>query len=897
MKKYLSDQAASSAYQVLSQFDEDFPQLTQAIDEKEEDIEYIYSDSSDDEIGITHIESDSSVDILFDKKRRIEIERRENLHQKFNSNKNNNKESDIEDMANYGSYFTEELVASKKNKLLRKFLIYGFIALVAIAIIVILSVFLTRSPNDSGSEPIVDDSPSLGLEDFLEGRMYPSSFNGSWAGNDKMIFRDKIGNVILHNVRTNSSQILIPSDKEPLNQGVTFSLSYDEKFLLVARDYRKLFRSSFSAIYDILNVATGEVKELQVGGVQAPLLLAEWNPKSNGIIFNYNYDLYYKKSPEETEIRITTDGKPTIYNGVPDWVYEEEVFSSNTAYWFSPDGNLLSFIKFDDTQVPFIDLPIYGPAGRLEFQYPNSRFVHYPKSGAPNPKVTLIVANLEDLSAGRAVDLTVINPPSEVTDEHIIATVAWADNSNLITVWMNRIQNKAVIRKCQLDTCETIASLESNTGWIELFTQPLFNADGSAMAILASQPQENDGGPYRHVTMIPVEANGKQIPLTKGKFVVTELMKWNPDSNTIFYTANMANSSESKHLFAIKGEANAEPQCLTCGLISSYTKRPQDYFDADFSKDGSFFILSHKGPDIPEEFLYTFKEVTGKIELQRLSLWEKNEHLEDLVSNKAVPQTEIHEIPITGTDFTAKVMLQVPRTIDRSGRVKYPMLVDVYGGPDSFSVVKKFTLDWGSHLASNKSIIYARIDGRGSGLRGDKLLHQIYKKLGTVEIQDQINTARKLSETLPYIDPNRIGIWGWSYGGYASGLALAKDTDKTFKCAASVAPVTDWMYYDSIYTERFMDVPQKNLQSYIDSRLSTMAEGFRDKQYLLIHGTLDDNVHFQQSMALAKSLEKADILFKEVSYPDEDHGLVGVRPHLYHTLGKFFNDCFGIKSS
>lgn len=549
--------------------------------------------------------------------------------------------------------------------------------------------------------------------------------------------------MILHNVRTSDSRVLIPNDMEPLNQAISYSLSHDEKFLLVAREYRKLFRSSFSAIYDILDLETKEVKPLLVNNKQSHLLLAEWNPKSNGILFNFGYDLYYKKSPVDPEIRITTDGKPTVYNGVPDWVYEEEVFSSNIAFWFSPDGNLLSFIKFNDTSVPFIDIPIYGPAGMLDFQYPNSRFVHYPKSGVANPEVTLLIVNLDDLSSGRPVDLTEVKPPTEVTKDHIIATVAWADNSNLVSVWMNRIQNKAVIRKCQLEVCDTIASLESNTGWIDLFTQPLFKADGTALAILASQPQGDKFGSYRHVTLISTAKDGKQVPLTQGKFIVTEILKWHGDSNTIFYTANLANSSESKHLYAIKAEVNAKPHCLTCGLLSDFTKKPQEYFDADFSSDGSYFILSHKGPDIPEDFLYTFKEsASDQIELEKLSLLEQNEHLEETVSKKSVPLTEFHEIPIAGTEFTAKVLLQVPRNMDRSGKKKYPMLVDVYGGPDSFAVVKKFSLDWGSYLAANRSIIYAKIDGRGSGLRGDSLLHQIYKKLGTVEVEDQISTVK-----------------------------------------------------------------------------------------------------------------------------------------------------------
>lgn len=193
-------------------------------------------------------------------------------------------------------------------------------------------------------------------------------------------------------------------------------------------------------------------------------------------------------------------------------------------------------------------------------------------------------------------------------------------------------------------------------------------------------------------------------------------------------------------MYAIKGESGAKPQCLTCGLISSYSKAVQHYFEADFSKFGKFFILTMKGPDLPEDYLYTWKEQNGKVVLELKGLWEGNDHLKEIIKEKETPMTEFHEIQFS--NYSVKVMLQVPRNIDRSGKIKYPMLVDVYGGPDSFSVIRKFGLDWGSHLAANRSIIYARIDGRGSGLRGDRLLHQIYLRLGTVEIEDQLITAR-----------------------------------------------------------------------------------------------------------------------------------------------------------
>lgn len=543
------------------------------------------------------------------------------------------------------------------------------------------------------------------------------------------------GNVLLFNVIRNETTIIVSHDKKPLNQGVTFSLSFDGKYLLIARNLKKRFRRSFSAIYDVLDLETNIVKPLLVNNIHLSFYLAKWSPYSHGLIINYNYDLYYKVSPDAPETRITFDGSPHIYNGISDWVYEEEVLLTSVATWFNSDGKYLTFIKFNETKVPSIDLPIYGhPEDDFENQYLTRKYIHYPKVGAPNPNVSLVVVNLENVE-----DQMNINVPENVTTDHILATVAWASNDTLVSIWMNRIQNLAILRECHVKTktCRNVDVLRSDKGWLDLFTQPLFNQDGTKLAIIISQ----EG--YRHLTMISMN-DSRKVALTLGKYVVTKVLKWHGHSNTIFYTANKENSSESQHLFAINAISGSHPECLTCGLVSDYSWQRQKFFDAEFNPSGSHLILSFKGPDFPEDFLYTWvkDEDTGYIKLIKLSLWQGNSHLKQILFEKSIPSIEFHEIPITGHTFKAKVILQVPRDIDRSGRVKYPMLVDVYGGPNSVAVTKKFNMDWGSYLASNLSIIYARIDGRGSGLRGDEILHQVYKRLGTVEVQDQINTAK-----------------------------------------------------------------------------------------------------------------------------------------------------------
>ncbi|XP_063708670.1 venom dipeptidyl peptidase 4-like [Culicoides brevitarsis] len=866
------------SYQVLAQIDEDYPQMSVEIDQKEEEIEYIYDDSSDDERvnrdgrGITY-ESDSSVDIL---------------------EKTTNSTVIVD---NYENYFKESRSCKndcKDTQPVQKCAFVGVISVLAFLVIV-FSVKQLRSSSSSLTASTVSDEvnyvrngdkkPAITLEEVLRGDTFAHGFNGTWEGNDRIIYRDRHANVLLYNIQSKKTTILVPRDRSPLNEGVHFSLSHDGKYLLIARNIKKRFRRSYSAIYDVLNLETNLVQPLLINNIQHSLLLAKWSPTSNAILINYNYDLYYKTSPDAPETRITFDGSPDIFNAISDWVYEEEVLLSSEAVWFNPNGKFISFVKFNESMVPSVDLPIYGhPEDDMEHQYPTRRYIHYPKAGVENPRATLILVNLENPQ-----QKTEIAVPEELAKENILATVAWASNEILISIWMNRIQNVGIIRKCDVTSneCLDIAKLTNDKGWLDLFSPPLFNKNGTELVLIASQLG------FRHLTLISTVMN-KQVALTHGHFVVTKILKWHGNSNFIFYTANMETSTESQHIFAIKAEPGSHPQCLTCSLTSDFNFKLQQYFDAEFNEDGSLMILSFKGPHLPRDYLFswTLNDTTGLIKLQKVKNWQENSHLEPILLEKSIPSTEFHEIPITGENFTAKVMLQVPHDIDRSGKLKYPMLVDVYGGPNYASVTKKFNLDWGSYLVSNLSIIYARIDGRGSGLRGDEILQRVYKKLGTVEVEDQIHTARKLAQKLPYIDKNRIGIWGWSYGGYVSAMALTKDDQGIFKCAASVAPVTDWMFYDSIYTERYMDLPENNLKGYLNARLSTKIDGFKGKDYLMIHGTLDDNVHLQQSMALVRKLEKSNIRFKQMSYPDEDHSLAGVRPHLYQTLTDFFSKCF-----
>ncbi|XP_018579789.1 venom dipeptidyl peptidase 4 isoform X2 [Anoplophora glabripennis] len=767
---------------------------------------------------------------------------------------------------------------SKSKRKKRAWIITGVIVaiIVALAIAAIVLLVTGGGEGDNGDTPAQE---SLNLEDYLSGKFVPNTFNATWTSGTELLYRDSDDNLVLLNMENSTSKILLDSTDNVLLTAFDYHLSGDGLYLLVAYNYQKLYRHSFKAQYQIIDINTGSKYDLMASNQSVQLVA--WAPVGNALIYVYENNIYYKSSATSEDSVTITSTSNFVTNGIPDWVYEEEVFSSNKALWFSPDGTKLAFGRFNDTQVPVMVIPVYGEPGSMLFQYPRANLIKYPKAGTTNPTVTLHVVTLSN--PGTELDLQV---PTALENDPILSTVEWATNDIVSTIWMNRVQNQASITTYDTSassvTPTVIKSLESTEGWLELFTPPKFSSDGSKLILILSQDQGGDSGSYRHIVLFNREENAEEQPLTAGTFVVTEILSWNQEDNLIYYLANTANDYAVQHLYSVSVDTKAV-QCLTC---QENLSTDCSYNSAEFSTDGSYYALTCEGPNVPRVSIYSK-------EGQEKAVWNTNEEISALLAGNKAPIMQKLSFDVAG-GFKANVMLRLPPNIDTSGNTKYPMLINVYGGPDTYQVIDKFVLDWGSYLAANKSIIYAAIDGRGSGLKGDKIMFSGYRNLGTVEVEDQINVTRLIQESLPYVDSTRTAIWGWSYGGYAAGMALATDTEGVFKCGISVAPVTDWTLYDSIYTERFMGLPttDDNLSGYENAQLLTKSEGIRNKEYFLIHGTYDDNVHYQQSMLWAKVLEQNDILFRQLSYPDEDHGLGLVRPHLYHSLESFLDECF-----
>jgi dipeptidyl-peptidase 4 len=564
----------------------------------------------------------------------------------------------------------------------------------------------------------------------------------------------------------------------------SYTFSFDKRYLLVATEIQKIFRHSYFAIYDVYDTQTKAITQLTIKGSRQALMLAKFSPVDNSMILLYDGNIYYKSSPISPEIQVTTDGSlgNSILYGSPDWVYEEEVFSSNTAIWFSPNGKRIAFIRFDDTKVPKMLIPIYGEPGHPEFQYPKTLPVSYPKAAAKNPEVSLHYINVVDIKEGASTQAAIkeIPVPSRFVNEHkdhIISSVSWATDNDLIAVFMNRVQNKGDIYKTTIvgetSTSERIYDLDVNGGWIEFFTAPFYNKDGTEIIFINSV----DG--YRHVVSVKTSGAQPRDPRTSGKYVVNEILGVDKENNLIFYSANTESDIKAQHIYVVKNENGAKSSCLTCRKeFESYS-----YFTADMPSNGKHLAIIAQGPEIPRVYLTSLDST--KLELVDIMEIESNNDLREHLKDWKIPRVIYDSIQLdNGSKSSVKMV--VPSDLDP--KLKHPMIIDVYGGPDSSSVTNSWSIDWGTYLVSAKNYIYVRIDGRGSGLKGDEILFKLYRQLGTVEVQDQIETAKKLQSKYEYIDEKRSAIWGWSYGGYVSGMSLTNDHDNVFKCAVSVAP-------------------------------------------------------------------------------------------------------------
>lgn len=630
-----------------------------------------------------------------------------------------------------------------------------------------------------------------------------------------------------------------------------YQLSADEQKMLITTQEEAIYRRSSKADFYVYDLGLKQLVQLSTGGKQQ---YATFSPNGKHVAFMRDNNLFVVDLATKKETKLTTDGKlNAIINGGADWVYEEE-FSMARAFEWSPDSKRLAWIRFDESRVPEYDMQLWGGLYPVEYRF------KYPKAGEANSRVSVWVA---DVLTGKKVQAQT----GAETDIYL-PRIQWTKNPNLLSIRrMNRLQNKLDLLHVNAATGQATTVLtETSPTYIDLeFTDDLTYLNDGKSFIWSS---ERSG--YKHLYVYSL--NGQLIrPITTGNFEVSSVSGVDEKSGTIFFTSTETSPLE-RHLYRISLEGKNKQKLTTAP--GTYT--------ANFSPDYTYYLLYHTSANAPVRVSLRDTKTTSD-----LRVLEANDALKNRLATYKISPKQFFQTKAADGSALNSWMIR-PANFDSTGAKKYPVLMFVYGGPGSQTVKN----DWDSRdffwyqTLAQKGYIVVSVDGRGTGARGTAFRTATYAQLGKLETEDQIAAARNL-KTLPYVDPARVGIWGWSYGGYMSALCMTLGAD-VFKAGISVAPVTNWRFYDTIYTERYLKRPQENASGYDDNSPVTHAAKLRGP-FLLVHGTGDDNVHFQNSIAFEDALIAAGKQFQSFYYPNRNHGIYGgnTRLHLYQMLTDF----------
>jgi len=626
-----------------------------------------------------------------------------------------------------------------------------------------------------------------------------------------------------------------------------YEFNKDESKLLLVTESKPIYRHSFLAEYWVYDLKTKLLSKLSENGAQR---LATFSPDGNRVAFMRDNNLFIKDLNNNNEVQITNDGKLNhIINGAPDWVYEEE-FSFTRAFEWSDNGQKLAYIKFDESKVKEYELQYYGDL------YPEIVKYKYPKAGEDNSIVNVFVYDVQSMKTTK-MDI------GTNTDIYI-PRIKWTHKDNILSIQrLNRLQNHWEILLANADNGSTkVLYSEKNKYYIDITNNLIFMKDNSSFIFTS----EKDG--YNHIYQY--DMNGKQmLKINKGKYDVTEFLGYDDAHKKLYFQAAYS-SPMNREIFAISLKT------LELENLSIQTGTN----DAVFSSNYKYFLNTYTSANKPH-YVSMFNN-----RAKELYVIQDNHKLVETIKEYNFSKEEFFKFK---TDDNVELNGYMIKPKDFDPNKKYPVLMYVYGGPGSQTVLNSwgwFNYAWFQMLAQ-KGYIIVSVDNRGTGARGEEFKKMTYLQLGKYETQDQIS-ANKYLASLPYIDGNRIGIFGWSYGGYMSSLCITKGADY-FKTAIAVAPVTNWKYYDNIYTERYMRTPQTNNEGYEDNSPINHTKLLKGK-YLLVHGIADDNVHVQNSMDLITALVKNNKQFEMQFYPNNDHGIHAgrnTRLHLYIRMTDF----------
>lgn len=708
------------------------------------------------------------------------------------------------------------------------------------------------------------DLKEITLDDIIQGAFFPVTVTGiNWMKDGRYYTsqtyerESESGQIVKYDISTGKRVETLFDGRNFRIDGKSFDfddydLSPDEAQILFKTDEEQVYRRSTIANFYLFD--RKEQKLVKIND-EDKISYATFSPDGAYIAYVKNLDLFYRDTQTLQESRITSDGeKNAIINGAGDWVYEEEFMVSQAFFW-SPDSRKIAFYRFDESDVKEYNMQLWGSL------YPDDYRFKYPKAGETNSTVTIKVFHLDGKK-------TVAVETGTDADDYI-PKVMWTASPQLLSiVKMNRLQNELEILHADVETgkAETVLQETSDT-YVDInFNSEMIYLDDEKGFLRTS---EKDG--YKHIYLHAL--NGDMIrQVTIGEWEVDQLYGLDAKKGLIYYSSTEVSPLER---IVYRIDLNGKNK------VRLSEKNGNN--DANFSPDFRFFINYRSA--VAEPLIVTLHSAPGGKVIKAL---EENGSLRNTLTQYAFGKDEFFTFKNRAGDILNGYMIK-PYDFDASK--KYPALMYVYGGPGSQNVLD----EWGGmrdiwhHYLSQKGYIVACIDNRGTGGRGKEFKDKVYARLGQLETEDQVDGARYLG-TLPYVDAARIGIWGWSYGGYMSSLAIMLGAEE-FAMAIAGAPVTSWRFYDTIYTERYLKTPQLNPSGYDDYSPITHALKLEDP-FLIIHGTGDDNVHFQNTVELTDALIGGNRQFQISIYPNRSHGFSDPFSvyHLYTLMTRFVEE-------
>ncbi|XP_041972350.1 inactive dipeptidyl peptidase 10 isoform X2 [Aricia agestis] len=713
---------------------------------------------------------------------------------------------------------------------------------------------------------------------------------------------------------------------------VDFKVSADFKFVLLISDVRPGWRHARLARYHVYDVITRN--KIPISPVEddraAPLLqYAEWAPVGSGLVFVHDNDIYYKPKVLKTLVcRITSNGVPgVIFNGVPDFLYETEVLRLDRALWFSADGQALMYVTYNDSLVQQHKYPWYGLDQQEPPAYPAIRTLRYPKVNTNNPVATVYVVSLKTPKF-LFPQVIQFSPPFDTS--WYVRWTHWISERQIAVLLLNRPQNVSIISICNATSynCQDIYRDESEgTRWSGLGSDPVEEdcgwcggapLVGGRSGVFTSTPITDQGGIWRHAIHLTQDI---RTTLTQGNFEITQMVGWDDKRRLLYVMGTAPEKPGERHLYRVSVPVNGwppPPACLTCpGYEPDTTVEPSTeeteyenttsslpawptstilphvadendslptvclYNRVIFSKNFSYYVQECLGPSTPAIFVCT---AGGE---RRSVLWD-GQPLRQQFAALAQPQQKVFRVEVQA-HREARVRLLLPPGLRETDDLPLPLVLHVSAEPGGQLVTERWRPDWSWYLATSRNFIVAEIDARGSGGQGEELRTEIYQRLLSVDVEDQIAVLTYLRDNLKAVDGARVGACGRGYGAGAALALAAGDARNLTRCIALAAPLADLRQHNSYWTERYGGAHGVAAGGAVWRRAGNLPP----RRLLLAHATADLRAPPAHALALARALVKASALYTHQVYPDEGHNFEKSNLHLHKTMEQFFEECFG----